>query len=114
MVNAKVAHSVAEPCAHCLEMATEAMESGRVQAEIGWCGCGTDRTDEMMLAYLRSREVDGFPKPAPDGVHADAVELLAYMADDLGWTEHGGGVGGAWLTDAGREALANLSSESER
>ena len=46
-----------------------------------------------------------FTKSGLDGI----VELLlAYIADAAGWTEHGGSVGGAWLTDGGREALANL------
>jgi hypothetical protein len=34
--------------------------------------------------------------------------LTAYLCDALGWTEHGGGVGGAWLTDEGERALSNL------
>ena len=80
-----------------------------VITQIGGCGCGEpDRVDKMMLAYLASREADGWPKPAPAGVSEDAALLLSYLADMAQWTEHGGSVGGAWLTDEGLEALANL------
>ncbi len=77
-------------------------EIARVNAELGWCGCGTgDRVDEMMLAYLgQSGPVLHFGD--------DAGMLVAYMADALGWTEHGGSIGGAWLTEDGEQALANL------
>ena len=37
-----------------------------------------------------------------------AIRLLAYIADAQDWTEHGSSVNGAWLTDGGKEALANL------
>lgn len=80
-----------------------------VVMELGGCACGEpERVDDMMLAYLASREPEGWPKPAPVGVSEDAALLLAYLADMLGWTEHGGSVGGAWLTEDGAAALANL------
>lgn len=80
-----------------------------VSHELGWCACGNpEDVDRMMLAYLTARSVESFPKPPPDGISEDAELLLAYIADALDWTEHGGSVGGAWLTVDGREALANL------
>lgn len=85
-------------------------EPPSVPTELGWCGCGEpERVDEMMLAYLQSRVGEDYPKPDPVGVSPDAVPLLAYMADALGWTEHGGSVGGAWLTDNGYVAIGNLT-----
>jgi hypothetical protein len=87
----------------------EAPES-LVAAELGWCACGNpEDVDAAMLAYLRSRAVPDWPKPDPDGVSVDAAMLLAYIADSLGWTEHGSFVGAAWLSDEGREALRNLA-----
>ncbi|HYF46707.1 MAG TPA: hypothetical protein VD926_10895 [Acidimicrobiales bacterium] len=81
-----------------------------VCTELGWCTCGNpEDVDRMMLAYLTARSYDDFPKPRAEGVSEDAEMLLAYIADALGWTEHGGSVGGAWLTDDGREAMANLA-----
>lgn len=83
--------------------------------ELGGCGCGQpERVDAMMLAYLESRAGEGFPKPDPAGVSEDAALLLAYLADMLDWTEHGGSVGGAWLTDEGERALAHLRSAPPR
>ena len=84
-------------------------EQPSVNAELEWCGCDTpEEVDRMMLAYLRSRDEKGWPKTEPEGVSADATLLLSYMAARLDWTEHGGSVGGAWLSDDGKEALANL------
>lgn len=81
-----------------------------VSTELGWCGCGSpDRVDEMMLAYLRWVAVEECPR-AESGVHEDAVLLLAYIADKLGWTEHGGSVLSAWLTEDGKQAMANLAA----
>lgn len=96
---------------------------GRVCSELGWCGCGgPEDIDQAMLAYLRTlthpagfstdrsaiaRAVtDDEPEDGSDG--ATLRLLLAYMADDLGWSEHGGSVYGAWLTDDGKQALDNL------
>jgi hypothetical protein len=82
-----------------------------VNAELGWCGCGShEDVDAWMLAYLRSRAGDEWPKPQPEGVSEDAAGLLAYMADDLGWTEHGGSIYGAWLTDEGRLVIQRMEA----
>lgn len=81
-----------------------------VNTELGWCACGDpSEIDGMMLAYLRARAHEDFPKPAAEGVSPQAELLLAYIADGLGWTEHGSSIGGAWLTEDGREAMENLS-----
>jgi hypothetical protein len=81
--------------------------------ELGWDVCGNpEAVDRMMLAYLTARSSDA--KPAAEGVPPDAEILIAYMADDLGWTEHGTGIEGAWLTEAGREALTNLRGVAMR
>lgn len=82
-----------------------------VSTELGWCGCGSpEEVDRMMLAYLEARAEEDWPKPHPEGVSEDAEQLLSYIADALGWTEHGGSVGGAWLTDDGKTARANLAA----
>lgn len=80
---------------------------GMVCAELGWCQCASPAdVDHAMLSYL-----EGSGRGVPQAMGSAARErdlLLAYIAADLGWTEHGGSVWGSWLTDAGREALANL------
>ncbi len=70
-----------------------------------WCVCGEpDRVAEAMLRYLT-------PEPGKTiVVVGDDLEslLLAYMADGAGWTEHGGTVRAAWLTEKGKAARAAL------
>lgn len=83
------------------------MSDGRVSHELGWCGCGSlEAVDRMMLDYLTT-------EGEPDAIlitRNGTDLLLAYIADDLGWTEHGGTVTACWLTDDGREAIANLTA----
>jgi hypothetical protein len=77
-----------------------------VQHEAGWCCCGDeDRIDTLMWRYLIHLG------PGALGTYTGDVEaLLAYLADSLGWTEHGTAVDYPWLTDAGREARDNLAA----
>lgn len=88
-----------------------------VCALLGFCGCGDhDEVERQFFDYLNGtaewwrivKETeprwDEYP-PRPD-----ADYLTMYLCDALGWTEHGGSVGGAWLTDDGRKALANLAA----
>jgi hypothetical protein len=76
-----------------------------------FCGCG--RPGDVMALVLKALEDHGEPGPEFDGGPAwdwnDArTWLLGYSLDAWELTEHGGGVGGAWLTDKGmalRDAL---------
>lgn len=78
--------------------------TGMVNRHLGWCQCGNpELTDQFMVDYLSTGGADRVLNPIGP-VHT----LMAYIADDLGWTEHGDSVRAAWLTDNGREALANL------
>lgn len=95
-------------CPRCAEKEARVREEffdGEIVAkELGWCGCGElARVDALMLGYLTS----GDPVLQVNG---DAGLLLAYIADDRGWTDHGGSIHSAWLTDSGRELLANLTA----
>lgn len=74
------------------------------------CGCGSpDVVVEAMAQYLERVEVklaldspDQIRRGTPDFV---ADYLIASMADDLRFTEHGGGIYNCWLDDAGRRWL---------
>lgn len=95
-----------------------------VPMELGWCGCGNpEDVDRMMLAYLANlherwttRKDEGAPhfgyQPTPD-LSPDAELLIQYVADSLGWTEHGGSVGGAWLTDEGHDARRRMIAKAD-
>lgn len=100
------------PCEHCQPVLDgtddQIIRTEMVSRHLGWCGCGNpEDIDLAMLAYLDSGTPDILA--LPEGL---AELMLAYIADDLGWTEHGGSVYGAWLTDDGREALTNLKANT--
>lgn len=75
-----------------------------------FCGCGDPiAVQEMMLSYLESLDGEWIDRKKAEKRWGEwAYLLLGYMADSLGWTEHGGSVEGAWLTDLGRMNLAAL------
>ena len=117
-------------CANCQDPAEASADDDiTVNAELGWCECGMpSRIDDLMEEFLAgverrwaqedaadaagshhaTRYTDGTITTFPYGMNEDVAYLLAYLADTLGWTEHGGSVGGEWLTHDGKEALANL------
>jgi len=107
-----------DPCTFCQRvLAGEDDTFGlpSVANEMGWCGCGDhDALDRMMTTYLESRASEVWPKPALEEVSADATLLLAYLADQQGWTEHGTSIRGAWLTDDGKEVLGFLQAMREQ
>lgn len=77
-----------------------------VEGVLEICGCGTPHAVvELMAWYLRTIKAavgpDGGELPLDD----DGFILLAYMADGLGFTEHGGSVLGAWIEPAGQRWL---------
>lgn len=70
------------------------------------CGCGDPGlVVATMAAYLQRVETGSDAQvrfATPDYV---ADYLIACMADDHHFTEHGGAIGGSWLTDAGKRWL---------
>jgi hypothetical protein len=114
-----------------------------VGSELGWCGCvDDDRVDRLMFEYLdrvertnASAAASGasfaekairasmpmfagllFSKPpAPDEpqIEDDVSAIMAQLADDLGWTEHGTSIRYVWLTGGGKAALKVLRTWAE-
>lgn len=65
-----------------------------------FCSCGTEEnTWGKILAELELLE---------RGERRSDDDLASAIVDYLRLSEHGGSIGGAWLTDAGKEALAFL------
>jgi hypothetical protein len=100
-------------------MSFETRAEMRIMSEadgLGLCGCGDqDRLRELLVQYLslvaeRVPEADWTAIWHRLEAMGDAGMLLSFVCDAAGWTEHGGSVGGAWLTDEGRAALADLQS----
>lgn len=74
-----------------------------VTTEAGWCGCGEPEiVDRLMLDYLEVAAVHG--------ALPERLVMSAYLAAELDWTEHGGSIYGAWLTDDGTAVLQELRS----
>lgn len=71
----------------------------------GVCGCGNpEEVAAAMADYLGRVEVKmvaGGPRQVREGADWLADVLLAYMADDIGLTMHGGSINWCWLEPAG-------------
>lgn len=113
-------------------MNDDEIEPGVVARTLGWCECGCpERIDGLMLQFLLGverrwtweRMLDeqdsGLPrdryerpdKPTfPYGMDEDIAYTYAYLADDAGWTTHGGAVGGEWLNDEGKDVIVTLKA----
>lgn len=86
---------------------------------LGFCGCGLpEKTLKSVHSYLstldwawqdweaRFRELQSH-----SGLSEDFWNFIAYFCDSKGLTEHGGSVGGAWLSDRGRDWLRIMNEE---
>jgi hypothetical protein len=113
------------PCEHCERTLTTGILDSDVDgvpvvAEavcrlMGWCHCGRpEDVTRLVVAYLRMVERllwAARSKPDYSAVGGEAAWwLLAYLCDGLAWTEHGGSVEGAWLTEDGRLAMQRMEA----
>jgi len=87
-----------------------------------WCGCGLPSLAKKAIRdYLRCVNCEYYEKhnrlKQRFGVeYVDDNELLlclAYALDSAGFTEHGGSIGGAWLTPEGKMFLWLLEQNEE-
>ncbi len=75
---------------------------------MGACGCGTG------VAPYRAVEIlENFKKEYTDKTRFDvydnlADEVIAHWLDKVGLLDHGGSIGGSWITDKGKEVLAEI------
>jgi hypothetical protein len=100
----------------------ESVANARWFEELKFCGCGDpEGTQDWLQRVLTS--LKGSPDPWVDW--ADRVAVLnsdldamryfvLYVLDAMGLTEHGGSVGGAWLTAKGRKFLVELEADAAR
>lgn len=81
----------------------------RVMAKVDFCPCGRPESTWATLKMLLDRgnrdkngwgDGNSFYDPM-DGATDAWVEFAAKCIDKFGLIEHGGGIGGAWLTDEG-------------
>lgn len=77
---------------------------------INFCGCGTDahwRVTKLLLEKAEDHNANGSFYDEKDAV-VPWVEFGAKVLDSFGLTEHGTGIGWAWLTDDGKLLLRFL------
>jgi hypothetical protein len=73
------------------------------------CGCGNpDLVWDTIRDYLKEREDWANDRIEWKPLETGKDYLLAYLMDHFGLTEHGGSVGGAWLTIEGERTLRYL------
>lgn len=85
------------------------------------CGCGMPNQVyglyHRVLASTPSSGEEDWPNWSDRLAATEGDErlyyVIAYVLDHLGATEHGGGVGGAWLTDKGERLLLLFDAWSE-
>lgn len=87
--------------------------------ELNWCGCGCPGE---VLTFMRDvlQAINNRSENWTDETNAKIFELVPrdtalgtsylYMLDAHGLLEHGGSIGGSWLTDKGKDILKMLNS----
>lgn len=95
--------------------------------KLNWCGCGNPEIAQMAIRdYLKMQQEytkhynhEAYEKRNSDCIKAFGVQdghdnplvlCLSYALDEAGFTEHGSGIGGAWLTKEGEMFLRVLDS----
>jgi hypothetical protein len=84
--------------------------------QLGFCGCGNPADQHVFVAKCLEafdREKTGWePGTGLDKIAALVIEnpeeaayFIAYALDKVDLIEHGGSVGGSWLTDRGKQFL---------
>ena len=78
-----------------------------------FCGCGQpEEATASLLRLLQLHPIYTHQREFDELVSSAGMQyLLLYMVDTMGLTEHGGSVGGAWLTDRGEALMERLRLE---
>lgn len=95
--------------------------------KMGLCGCGSpEDTYEVIRRYLHIRKARfrddlsydlvkesynvNLHMDYDDSIQYGMLQFLAYVLDSYGFTTHGGGIGGCWLTEDGERLLTVLDA----
>ena len=98
--------------------------------KLGLCGCGSpEDTYEIIRRYLHIRKdkydsnlsydevcdryMSDLRIDYSDELQYGMLQFLTYVLDSHGFTEHGGSVGGCWLTERGEMLLTVLDAWHE-
>lgn len=61
--------------------------------------------DGVLQRYKEDLHIDD-----NDSLQSGLLQFMMYILDHKGFTEHGGSIGGCWLTDKGRRLLTVLDA----
>ena len=93
------------------------------------CGCPEDthemirrvlnvrydwHTDKIEYEEIKKRYKEDLHLDTEDTLHYGALQFVLYMLDSNGILEHGGSIGGCWLTDLGKMYLTVLNAWHEQ
>lgn len=94
--------------------------------DIGLCGCGNpESTNEVLRQILNIKSADctyedrqkAYGELCNSDMNNDMyyglIQFVLYVLDNKEFLEHGGGIGGAWLTEKGRIYLDLLNAYSD-
>jgi hypothetical protein len=95
----------------------ESLVDCRWHEELRFCGCGIP--EEMtvhignLLAAIRERSDSKYTIDHIEEIAGSemAYWFAMYVLDAMGLTEHGGSVGGCWLTEKGKKLLEEINVE---
>ena len=102
-----------------------------IHEKMNLCGCGIpEDTYEVIRQYLHVRKnrfeenlsYEDVKEKYKIDLHIDCddfiqygiLQFLAYVLDSYGFTTHGGGIGGCWLTEDGERFLTVLDAWRNR
>lgn len=77
---------------------------------LGGCGCGSGDLPEQAYEVLKNFGREHLSKERFSVYDKPEHEVIAHWLDNKELIEHGGSIGGSWLTDRGRELLKVIES----
>ena len=72
---------------------------------LGGCGCGSGDLPDRAVEVLKNFGREHLSKERWSVYDDPTNEVLAHWLDSKELIEHGGSIGGSWLTDKGKELL---------
>ena len=81
---------------------------------LGFCGCFDDEIILDIINVIAKLNLDrGYVTEIAEDLELDAkyVELILYILDNRGYTEHGTAVRGSWLSEKGKKILDSIIDE---
>jgi hypothetical protein len=120
IIESRSKESAKDPCDDCQETIQTGIDFNEdnlvltaVNRLMGFCPCGEpELITTAVMRYMASPKPIVYGEPFHD-LGEMGFQLIAYIANAIGWTEHGGAVTASWPTDMGYEALKHWQTMSQ-